>query len=55
MRKLSIALSMFAALSLAGCGYDTFQSNDEQVKASWSESSTYTRSAREPDGADCWT
>ena len=37
MRKLSIALSMFAALVLAGCGYNTFQSNDEQVKASWSE------------------
>jgi len=28
---------MFAALVLAGCGYNTFQSNDEQVKASWSE------------------
>jgi len=24
-------------LSLAGCGYNTFQSNDEQIKASWSE------------------
>ena len=37
MRKLSVALSMFAALSLPGCGYNTFQTNDEQVKASWSE------------------
>ena len=37
MRKLSIALSMFVAISLAGCGYNTFQTNDEQVKASWSE------------------
>ncbi len=24
-------------LSLSGCGYNTFQSNDEQIKASWSE------------------
>ena len=37
MRKLSIALSMLVALGLAGCGYNTFQSSDEQVKASWSE------------------
>jgi LemA protein len=25
------------ALSLSGCGYNTFQTNDEQIKASWSE------------------
>lgn len=37
MRKL---LSLFLAattLSLAGCGYNTFQSTDEQIKASWAE------------------
>ena len=25
------------ALGLSGCGYNTFQSSDEQIKASWSE------------------
>ena len=25
------------ALSLSGCGYNSFQTNDEQIKASWSE------------------
>ena len=25
------------ALSVSGCGYNTFQTNDEQIKASWSE------------------
>jgi LemA protein len=34
MRKVLAAL---AALLLAGCGYNTFQSQDEQVKAAWSE------------------
>ena len=27
---------LLAAL-LSGCGYNTFQSNDEQIKASWAE------------------
>jgi LemA protein len=30
-------LVVIAALQLAGCGYNTFQSQDEQVKAAWSE------------------
>ena len=30
-------LATALALSLAGCGYNTFQSTEEQVKASWSE------------------
>jgi LemA protein len=34
MRTLWIVL---LALLLSGCGYNTFQSNDEQIKASWSE------------------
>ena len=29
--------TVFALLALGGCGYNTFQSGDEQVKASWSE------------------
>jgi LemA protein len=38
MRK--VLLAWFAALVMAGltgCGYNTFQSTDEQIKASWSE------------------
>src|ERR1700690_1761773 len=27
----------FLALSLSGCGYNTLQTTDEQIKASWSE------------------
>ncbi|MDO8291758.1 MAG: LemA family protein [Gallionella sp.] len=34
MRNLWIAL---LALLLSGCGYNTFQTTDEQIKASWSE------------------
>ena len=37
MRKLSTAFAATLALSLTGCGYNSFQTNDEQVKASWSE------------------
>ena len=35
MRRFFIAVSL--SLLLGGCGYNTFQSTDEQVKASWSE------------------
>ena len=37
MRKILTALALTAALTLTGCGYNTFQTTDEQVKASWSE------------------
>ncbi|CAM5792201.1 LemA family protein [Castellaniella caeni] len=37
MRILKAIFAAILALSLAGCGYNTFQSSDEQVKASWSE------------------
>ena len=37
MRKLWAALAALITLSLTGCGYNTLQSNDEQIKASWSE------------------
>jgi len=37
MRRFSTGLVTVAALFLAGCGYNTFQSQDEQVKSAWSE------------------
>lgn len=37
MRKLWMLLAAWLTLSLTGCGYNTLQSNDEQIKASWSE------------------
>ncbi len=37
MRRLLAALAALVALGLSGCGYNTFQSSDEQIKASWSE------------------
>jgi LemA protein len=30
-------LTLVAATQLAGCGYNTFQTQDEQIKAAWSE------------------
>jgi len=37
MRKLWILLVVVITSSLSGCGYNALQSNDEQIKASWSE------------------
>jgi LemA protein len=37
MRKLLLWLSVLAAVVLPGCGYNEFQTKDEQVKASWAE------------------
>ena len=37
MRRFLLALVATLALGLSGCGYNTFQSTDEQIKASWSE------------------
>lgn len=37
MRKSIALLLTLAALGLTGCGYNTFQTGEEQVKASWSE------------------
>jgi LemA protein len=37
MPHASIAVSTALLLCLAGCGYNTLQADDEQVKASWSE------------------
>ncbi len=37
MRTLLIGVTTALTISLGGCGYNTFQTSDEQVKASWSE------------------
>ena len=38
MRKLLLSIMLLlATLSLSGCGYNTFQTTDEQVKADWAE------------------
>jgi LemA protein len=37
MRKLLWALPLLALLTLSGCGYNDFQTKDEQVKAAWGE------------------
>ena len=37
MRKLWMVLASVVMLNISGCGYNTLQSNDEQIKASWSE------------------
>ncbi len=37
MRKLLWVLPVFALLTLSGCGYNEFQTKDEQVKAAWAE------------------
>ncbi len=37
MRFIAIALIAMASLGLGGCGYNTLQTQDEAVKASWSE------------------
>ena len=36
-RVRSAVFALLAALTLSGCGYNNFQSLDEQVKAGWSE------------------
>ena len=37
MRKLLAGFAVLALVVLSGCGYNTLQAQDEQVKASWSE------------------
>src|SRR6202163_1727371 len=37
MRKLALGFAAFAGLLLSGCGYNRFQSQDEQIKSAWSE------------------
>src|SRR5215468_11037554 len=37
MRRFLMALAALATLSLTNCGYNVIQSQDEQIKSSWSE------------------
>src|SRR3954454_4839380 len=37
MRKILTVLAALASLSLRNCGYNAIQSEDEQIKANWSE------------------
>ena len=37
MRKLWTLFMLLASLQLTGCGYNTFQSQDEQINATWAE------------------
>ena len=37
MRRLHWLFIALAALMLSGCGYNEFQTKDEQVKAAWAE------------------
>jgi len=37
MRKIIFSIWMVAVFGLTGCGYNTFQRTDEQIKASWAE------------------
>ncbi|MBI3771812.1 MAG: LemA family protein [Gammaproteobacteria bacterium] len=37
MRYLAASLTLIISLFLSGCGYNTLQATDEQIKASWSE------------------
>ncbi|MCC7226052.1 MAG: LemA family protein [Burkholderiaceae bacterium] len=37
MRRFLWSLGLLVLVSLSGCGYNTIQSNDEQVKSAWSE------------------
>jgi LemA protein len=37
MKRLMYVLLCLSMLSLAGCGYNTLQTQDEQVKAAWAE------------------
>lgn len=37
LKRLAVVLALAAAALLSGCGYNTIQSQDEEVKAAWSE------------------
>ncbi len=37
MRQFMLWFSLLVITTLSGCGYNTFQSQDEQIKASWAE------------------
>ncbi|MFZ5774609.1 MAG: LemA family protein [Thermodesulfobacteriota bacterium] len=37
MRSLIVLISLLATITLSGCGYNTMQAQDEQIKAGWAE------------------
>ena len=37
MRNITLAVLLLLTTLLGGCGYNKFQTNDEQIKASWAE------------------
>ncbi|MGZ8268790.1 MAG: LemA family protein [Burkholderiales bacterium] len=37
LRRFSVLLACLALLTLSGCGYNALQSQDQQIKAAWSE------------------
>ena len=37
MRKLLLSLTLLLTFTLSGCGYNTLQTTDEQIKANWAE------------------
>jgi len=37
MKRIFVALGLSSTLLLGGCGYNTLQSQDQQIKASWAE------------------
>ena len=37
MRQFMLWFPLFAITTLSGCGYNTFQAQDEQIKAGWAE------------------
>jgi LemA protein len=37
MHKLLLSLPLFLAFTLSGCGYNTLQTTDEQIRANWAE------------------
>ena len=37
MKKILASLVLLVSLTLGGCGYNTIQTQDEAVKAAWSE------------------
>ena len=37
MRYLIVLVSLMVTLALSGCGYNTMQAQDEQIKAAWAE------------------
>ena len=37
MRKIGSIVALVSALALSGCGYNEFQTKDEQLKAAWAE------------------